>query len=149
MSDWSRDAGRRLQEVREARLTQQKIVLRNADLLKNHGPDQWSRLATLFKQKATDLNAESGLSGTLVFNEPRFEEFSITTRENSGTIRGKFVPEAYTIQIQNSQYELKTVHLKLFPDANESSVYLGDENGTPIDLDSFVIAHLESLLGIR
>jgi hypothetical protein len=148
MSDWSKKAAQQVQMNREAKLVGDKKALQDTDICKRRAPELWKKLADMFQQKCTEFNSEPGMSNTLYFSDDRPSEFSISLGRTGKTFKGDFDSTNQRFNFVSSTWTPARfiLEVRVWPGNSEADI-VNVEAG-PIDLESFVNSHLESLLGI-
>jgi hypothetical protein len=146
MSEWSKRAAQQVRLNKEARLTQDKKALLDDEIRKRRTPEIWATLVTMFTQKCEEFNSEPSMESILVFIPDSGYKFSVSTRSNN--LNAEFDPTNHRFNFKTSArkpYQFK-IEVKVLE--GDSDVSILADGVTPVDLESFVNDHLDSLLGI-
>ena len=149
MSDWSRDAARRFQEAKDARLTQDRKALHDEKIRQSRSPELWKKLVELFQQRCDEFNAEQGMSNTFSVTNAKPAELIVGVVRTNKTLKGSYDSTNHRFTFVSSTW--KPAHFKLIVQVQNGSepTIVEEEHGGPIDMESFVNDQLESLLEIR
>jgi hypothetical protein len=146
MSDWSKRAAQQVQINREARFVQDKKVLLDDEVCKRRTPEIWTELVAMFSQKCDEFNSEPGMANILVLIPDSGYKFSIRTR--SSTLDAEYDGTNHRFNFKNSARTPREYKIEIKVLDGDSDVSILEGGTVAIDLESFVNAHLESLLGI-
>jgi hypothetical protein len=148
MSDWSEKAAQQVRMNKEAKFFGDKKAVLDEENRKRRAYELWKKLTDMFQQKCIEFNAEPGMANTLYFSSENSHKFETSLGRTGKRFKGEFDSSNYRFNFDSSTWKLaqSTLEVQIWIGCSDAEV--GTPDSGPIDIDSFVNDHLESLLGI-
>jgi len=148
MSDWSKKAAQQVRMNKEAKFVGDKKALLDEENRKRRTNELWVKLVNMVQQKCNEFNAEPEMANTLYFSSENSHEFAVSVGRTGKRFTGRLDESNYRFNFDSSTRESAHSFLEVQTWIGCSDAEVGTQEAGPIDMESFLNDHLESLLGV-